>query len=226
MERLQEGRNEITDSVEKPVALLHSYLRDREGKGIPDRLSRLVILAAAELYRRGKIGKVCITVEPELSALYVKRLKTVLGLSGEDKEDLKVKALEDLLVVVPRTVTTAQEVQAFKEISEENDWNNLITIGNHAHLPRIQREIKKRFRSSDKKIEARSSGEILSRYPRYESILEEMEMWPEQHSLAMQERILNIPVLGNLALCIAPRLSHVKIALQSWGLNQIERNRF
>ena len=72
-------------------------------------------------------------------------------------------------------------------------------------------------------IQARDTGEVLSNYSRYKNILNEMENWPEQRSLAIQEKILNLPVLGSLLLRIAPHLSHLKVSLQSWGFRQLEK---
>ena len=199
---------------ERPVALLHSYLSDREGKERPDRLSRVGILAAAELYRRGDIDKIYITVEPQLSGPQVRRLKILLNNPAE--EDIVVNA---------KTVTTEEEIKTFRKLAEENEWNSLITIGNHAHLPRIKREIRKTFKGS--RIEAKSSREILSQYPRYSSILSEMEGWPEQRSLALQEKILRLPILGSLILKMAPHLSsRLKVTLQTWGFRQIENKKF
>lgn len=198
---------------ERPVALLHSYLSDREGKERPDKLSRVGILAAAELYRHGDIDKICITVKPQLSGPQVRRLKTLLN--NPPEEDVVVDA---------KTVTTEEEIKTFKKLAEENEWNSLITIGNHIHLPRIKREIRKTFKSG--RVEAKSSREILSHYPRYSSILSEMEGWPEQRSQALLENILNVPILGRLALKMAPLLPRLKVTLQTWVFRQIENKRF
>ena len=43
------------------AALVHGYLTDREGKDRPDRLTRMGILAASELYRHGQVDKICFT---------------------------------------------------------------------------------------------------------------------------------------------------------------------
>lgn len=195
---------------ERPIALLHSYLSDREGKERPDRLSRVGILAAAELYRRGDIDKICITVEPGLSGPQARRLKILLNDPPEEG-----------IVVEAKTVTTEEEIKTFKKLAEENGWNSLITIGNPAHLPRIKREIQRTFKSNP--VEAKSSREILSQHSRYSSILSDMKDWPEQKSLALQEKILNLPILGSLALKMAPRLAHLKVTLQTWGYRQIEK---
>ena len=111
------------------AALLHSYLADRKDPGKPDRLSRMGILAVAELYRNGEIDKICITVEPELAIPQERRLRSLLS------ERLR----EGDLVIKPQTVTTREEVQTFRELAEENGWNNLLTVGNKAHLPRIKK---------------------------------------------------------------------------------------
>ncbi|KKU25079.1 MAG: hypothetical protein UX34_C0003G0004 [Candidatus Woesebacteria bacterium GW2011_GWF1_46_13] len=195
------------------IYLTEKVLSDREGRDRPDRLSRVGILSAAELYRHGAIDKICITVEPQLSNPQVRRLKILLN--NPPEEDIVVDA---------KTVTTGEEIRTFRKLAEENKWNSLITIGNHAHLPRIKREIKKTFKNDG--VEARSSREILSRYPRYSSILSETEDWPEQRSLALQERILKLPILGSLVLKMAPHLSRLKVSLQTWGFRQIENKKF
>ena len=197
---------------EAPVALLHSYLADREDNQKPDRLTRTGILAAAELYRHGEISKICITVEHQLSSKQVERLKILLG--EMPQEDLVVKA---------ETVTTRDEIATFKQLAQENGWDSLITIGNDAHLPRIKREIKRGFGDFSIEIQAKSAKEILEGRSRYFSITNEMKDWPEQKSLAFQEKILNTPIIGSVLLKVAPYLSHLKVVLQSWGFKQLER---
>jgi hypothetical protein len=199
-------------SGEKPVAMLHSYLADREGRERPDRLSRVNILAAAELYRHGKIDKICITVEPELSEIQSNRLKSLLNSLREED-----------LVVEPQAVTTREEVETFGNLAKENGWNNLITIGNPVHLPRIRKEIHRVFKDKGIRVEAKSSSEILSQYPRYTKILDDMENWPEQQSLSFQEKVLNTPMVGRLILFVAPIFSQAKISLQSWGFKILEK---
>ncbi|AKM83224.1 hypothetical protein A2422_00295 [Candidatus Woesebacteria bacterium RIFOXYC1_FULL_31_51] len=197
---------------EKPIALLHSYLADREGKNRPDRLSRINILAAAELYRHEEIDKICITVTPKLTEMQVKRLKILLN--NPRDEDLIVK---------PQTVTTREEISSFKSLAGKNEWKHLITVGNSVHLPRIKREIKNTFKDNSVKIEARSSSEILSQYPRYFNLLNNMNNWPEQHSLSFQEKILNTPIVGELILSMAPLFSQTKIFLQTLGFKILEK---
>lgn len=179
---------------------------------MPDRLSRINILAAAELYRRGEIDKICITVKPELSEAQVKRLKALL--SGAPQEAVLVK---------PQTVTTREEITTFRGLARENGWESLVTIGNPAHLPRIRKEIEKAFRDKRTKIEAKSSSEVLSHYPRYAPLLHEMENWPEQLSLNFQEKILRTPVLGRLILSLSRPFAQTKIALQTLAFNIFER---
>lgn len=192
------------------VALLHSYLADREDEEKPDRLTRTGILAAAELYRHSEIDKICITVEQRLSNPQIRRLKILLN--NPPEEDVVVDA---------KTVTTEEEVTTFRKLAEENEWDNLISIGNHAHLPRIKNEVKKTF--GERKVKVMSSSEILSQYPRYSSILADMKDWPEQKFLAFQENILSLPLLGNMMLKIAPRLSRLKVDLQSWTAKRLEK---
>jgi hypothetical protein len=191
------------------VVLIHSYLADREDSQKPDRLSRLGILAASELYRREKVDKICITVEPNLSAPQVRRLNALLRHPPE--EDIIVRA---------QTVTTREEVETFRDLAKGSDWGELTTIGNSAHLPRIKKEVERSFKK--RLVNVRDAKEILAQYPRYDSVLSETENWPEQKSLVFQERVLGVPILGETLLKLAPYLSHYKVALQSWFFKRIE----
>ncbi len=65
-------------SAENAV-FIHSYLGDTKVKGRPDGLTRLGILSATELYRQKVVGKICVSVVPELSEGIVKRLKILLN---------------------------------------------------------------------------------------------------------------------------------------------------
>jgi uncharacterized SAM-binding protein YcdF (DUF218 family) len=152
-------------------------------------------------------------VEEKLSEPQIRRLKTLLD--NPPEKDIVVDA---------KTVTTEGEIKTFSELAEENDWSNLVTIGNDVHLPRIKREIEKTF--GKRKVEARSSKEILSQYSRYSSILADTEKWQEQKALALQEKILMLPILGRLILGMAPYLSHSKVTLQSWVFKQLEKRKF
>jgi len=190
------------------AVLIHSYLADREDKEKPDRLTRLGLLAASELYRHGEIDKICITVEPELSRPQVKRLRRLLN--DPPEEDIISKE---------ETVTTEGEVKSFKNAVEEKNWRNPLTIGNETHIPRIKREIRKTFKEVS--IETTTPRKVLARYPRYSSILKEMDGWPEQLSLSRHERVLNIPVIGKIIERTIPL--RWKIALQSWVFKQLER---
>lgn len=195
------------------AALVHSYLADREDKDKPDRLSRMGILAAAELYRHGEIDKICFTAKPELSNSQVKRLRTLL--SNPPDEDIIVDA---------KVVTTRGEVETFKKMSERNGWDDLLTIANESHLPRIRKELKRAFK--DKEVESLSSKKILSKYPRYSSVLADMNNWKEQISLSFQEKILNTPVIGSLALKLVSYVSQYKVALQYRFFKHLESKNF
>lgn len=198
-------------STERPAALVHSYLADRQDSSKPDRLTRVGILAAAELYRHGKIDKICITVESGLSSPQVKRLKMLLpGLPHED------------LVVEPETVTTRQEIETFEELAAEYGWERLMSVADTLHLPRIKREIKRSYIKGDTDIETKSSQEVLSQYPRYTGILTEIDSWPESRSLRIQEGLLAIPVLGSLLSKVVEHLPG-KVRLQYWLFRQLER---
>jgi uncharacterized SAM-binding protein YcdF (DUF218 family) len=198
-------------TCEKPVALIHSYLKDRQGKERPDRLTRVGILAAAEMYRRGEISKICVTVVPELSNLIAGRLKKLITIPEED------------LIIQPETVSTKGEIKTFRKMAEEAGWSNLLTIGNSTHLTRIKREIGEAFKNSDKNIRTISPEEILDRYSRYEGVMNEMKHWQEQKSFDMQERVLNTPVLGDSLLLLQECFPNIKITLQTWVFKQLEK---
>lgn len=203
---------------ERSIALIHSYLGDRKGKNKPDRLTRTSILAASELYRRGEISNVYITVEPGLAKPMVEQLRK--NLQGFPEEDL---------IVEPQTVTTEEEIKHFKERAEKEGWNNLITIGNRSHLPRIRRIINRRFKNTDIKITSVAAREILSHHSRYKQVLEDMEIWPEQHSLERQETIINriekFPLIGRIIVGLTPQLLPGKVAFQTWIFRQMEKQK-
>ncbi len=64
---------------ERSAILIHSYLNDKSGKDRPDRLTRLGILSALELYRHGEVDAIFITVEQNQAASMVKQVKNLLG---------------------------------------------------------------------------------------------------------------------------------------------------
>ena len=108
------------------AALVHGYLTDRKGKDRPDRLTRLGIHAAAELYRHGQIDKICFATDRSLSENQVRRLKVFLkNLPEED------------VIVYPEAITTRGEINTFKKMSDDNGWENLLAIGNKSHIPRV-----------------------------------------------------------------------------------------
>lgn len=199
---------------ERPVALIHSYLYDRNGTGKSDRLTRTGVLAAAELYRRGEVDKMVVAVEPNLAELIEKRLHILL------QDNLK----EEDLVIRPNGVTTVQEVGTFVDIAKENGWDHLLEIGNHAHKPRIERIA----RNFDKKIEVIGAKEVLNRFPRYKNIVNEMENYPEQKSLSKQEeffaKLVKIPLVGPFIADVLPQILPSKIAIQRWMFSQIEKS--
>ena len=198
-------------TCEKPVALIHSYLKDREGREIPDRLTRVGILAAAELYRKNEVSKICVTVVPELSDLITGRIKKLITIPEED------------LIVRPKTISTRGEIRTFRKTAEETGWKNLLTIGNKTHVARIKREINEAFKDSDIKVKAISPEEILSRYTRYEGVINEMKNWQEQASFNKYEKFVNTPILRDLLLLQGDHFPRVKITLQTWVFKQLEK---
>lgn len=197
---------------ERPVALVHSYLSGRENPGVPDKLSRTGLLAAAELYRRGKIEKICIAVEPNLADMLAKRLRVLLQDKLRDED----------LVVRPNGFTTVQEIRTFVKTAKKEGWGNLTAIGNNAHAPRIRR-IASRYQE---KMSVQSARGILVLFPRYDDLVNKMLNFPEQLSLDRQEKIANkiaaIPVIGHIATDLIPQIVPGKVALQLWVFKKIE----
>lgn len=197
-------------STEKAL-LVHGYLVDRGDKRKPDRLTRLGLLAAAELYRHGVVDKICFTLVEELTDLQVKRINVLLN--NPPEEDI---------VLQPEAVTTRGEIKTFKALAEANGWVDLFTVGYPIHIPRIKKETERTFK--DRKVVNISTKDVLFRFIRYHSILSDLENWPEHKSLDLNEKILNEPLLGSLIMIISPYISGIKIAMQTWIFNQIERH--
>ena len=191
------------------AALVQSYLADRQEPDKPDRLSRLGLLTAAEMYRRDEIDIICITVVPELSEAQVQRLQALLR-----------NPPEGVIVSAEETVTTRGEIRTFKRLAEENGWDSLVTIANQAHVPRTRREIVEEFRNVP--VNTITPEQKLKEYPRYEPVLDAMTTWPEQISLEKQEKILNNPLVGPLLLKAAEYFADFKVFLQTSMLKKIE----
>jgi hypothetical protein len=197
--------------VEKERAILiHSYLPDLKEAERPDRLSRTSLLAAAELYRRDETDTLCITVQSVLSNLLVERLGMLL-----------YNSLKDNLVVKSEAISTVEEIRSFKRLAEENNWSDLLFLGHSEHLPRVKREVQRIFKHSEKKVEVKSVEGILSRFPRYQGILADMENWPEKQYVKWQEKRTNfvsqIPFLGRIAMTVFPQIMpEAKMAFQRW----------
>lgn len=125
---------------EKPVVLIHACGLDHQDWDRPDRQGRLYVLAAAELYRQGKVSKIFFAGgeyrrgEVAMATTMVEQLK----------RDLRSFPEEDV-IVAPEAVTTRAEIKIFKEIAAANGWNNLLDVSSSAHLKRIERRLKKVF---------------------------------------------------------------------------------
>jgi hypothetical protein len=177
---------------ERPSLLIHAYLNDREGRDIPDRLTRMGILAAGELYRHGEAEKVYITAVPELATTIEKRLKSLL--SSIPNEDV---------IVRPFAKTTKQELFTFKKAAETENSGSLICIANEAHVPRVKKLVRLMFGEKEK-IQVIDIDDILEKYPRYRGIISESKNWPEQISLQIKEntikKLTETPLIGRFVL--------------------------
>jgi hypothetical protein len=195
-------------SKERAV-LVHSYLMDRKDTSKPDKLTRLGLLAAAELMRRGEVDKVCLATLPELSSPQAKRLEILL-----DNPEAEIS-------INPQAKYTTEELRAFKELAEIYEWSDLASIACEPHIQRVTRETKKAF--GDTFVEIMSSNEILSRFQRYSNVYDEVEKWPEYKSFKTQEEILNTPFLGGAILSLSPIIVPFKIEIQSFVFRLTEK---
>lgn len=166
------------------AVLVHSYLEDRDDKDRPDKLTRLGILSAAELYRNGEIDKIVVTVGGGLSENIEKRFKMLLSNSLREED----------LIVSPTTATTEGEIGGLKKLSErdENNWVSITTIGNTSHRERVKECISKSF-GEENEVKVLTHKKVLSKYPRYSfetyNIIKNMESWPETLSMKTQENL-------------------------------------
>lgn len=202
------------ENKERTCLFIHSYLSDRHVPNKPDRLTRLSLLSAAELYRHGVVDDICISVVPELSKPMVKRLKSL------------VDSLQDSnLIIDPVTVTTKQEVTVFKKVIETNKYAKIFSVANESHIPRIKRLIDNIFDDND--VQVMSTEDVLGKYPRYSGIINDSKSWSEQKSLIKQENILNkfarVPIIGNFLSTYLPEIVPNKIIFQKWLFGRFEK---
>lgn len=174
---------------------------------------RTTALAAAELYRHGKIGKMVVAVEPHSAEMLSANLRLLL------QERLK----DGDLVVIPNGVTTVQEIKTFKKIAKEKGWKNLTSIANHAHERRIRRIAE----SMNLKEEVQGVRNILVLYPRYDKLVNQMLKFPEQGAMDKHEdffhNLAKVPILGPFIADIVPQVLPLKIAVQFQLFKHMEK---
>jgi hypothetical protein len=189
-------------SIENAV-FIHSYLGDPKVEGKPDGLTRLGILSAAELYRQKIVGKICVSVIPELSEGIVKRLKILLNNPSEKN-----------LLVSPTTVSTDEEVEVFSQMINENSLGSSISVAADIHIPRIEKS-KRRYSPYSKTL---AFEDILDCRLRYKQVLLDSKSYSEYKSLKKQEKIFDllgkIPFWGEKIVTQLPRKIPSKISLQ------------
>lgn len=198
----------------------------------PDRNSRLQVLAAAEMIRRGELD----------TAYFLAGNISSDGTTGKDElggiavrmthqlyRNLPNLARNSSLITIPTSMSTRQEVRNFREILKVNDFENqdhLIVVGKNAHLERISRAIRRTFEKRAQEISILSQEAILTQHPRqvvrnghaspryidtlYQQIFGKIRNSPEEQGFIKRERIINlidsIPLVGGLALDVLNKL--------------------
>ena len=128
------------------VALVHGYAdfgQNPKRPDIPDYSSRLGILAVGELFLMERLAGVAFTtgsLSPDGESL-----AQVLG--SHLNRILPKTAIEKTVIVDPHKglASTRDEIRHFRELAEQNGWQDVLSIGKEAHAERIQRAIKRIF---------------------------------------------------------------------------------
>ncbi|MCL5019842.1 MAG: YdcF family protein [Patescibacteria group bacterium] len=198
----------------------------------PDRNSRLQVLAAAEMIRRGELATAYFlagnissdgtTGKDELGGIAVRMRQQLY-------RNLPHLARESSLVTVPTSMSTRQELRNFREIlkvSNPESQDRLTVVGKNAHLERIKRAVRRTFGKRAQSISILSHEAILIQHPRqvirnghaspryidtlYQQIFEKIRNSPEEQGFIKRERIINlidsVPLVGGLALDILNKL--------------------
>ncbi len=205
--------------MQERAAFIHSYLSDKDkgGNPIPDRPTRMGILAAAELKRHNKVDTIALSVVPELSGPIVKRLKILLHNSLDENGFVSTEA----------TATTKGEVKVIKQLSEENNWGEVISIVIDPHKERVEKNVERVFGEKQKTVTVKTFNEVLSTERSdalYDKVIGEAKSWHIYREFEKQEaraqKLSKIPIVGEFLVYEFPDLlpEKIKIWIQKWLL--------
>jgi hypothetical protein len=199
----------IGPEQESTAALFHSYVELPSSIPYkPDRWSRLQVLAAAELLRKGNITTAVFLGDDVPSDAH-REPDAYGGLGARMAAQLhrNLPHLPDSAVVfIPVARSTREEIAGFKKLAQEQEreWTNLMAVGKEAHSKRIQRAIRRIFGRRNKAISVVSQESILAQYPRYANIIAAMKESPEETAFIKREHLINaidmFPVIGGKLL--------------------------
>jgi len=197
----------INPEQELPVALFTSYIElPSRVPYKPDESSRLQVLAAAELLGRKRVQAVVFAggdipsesnPEPDVYGGLGSRMAAQLR---RDMPNLP----ESAIVLRPVARSTRGEIAEFKKLAQEREWANLMVVSKKSHLERVQRAVNRFFGRRSRAIPVKSNEDILSKYPRYASIIDKLKKSRGEQAFAKRERLINaidrIPLIGGALL--------------------------
>lgn len=224
--------------IETPrkVALFHAYAElPSNHPGKPDKGSRLQVLAASEMLRRGEVDTVVFLaghISPDGSTQKV-GLSIAEKMTDQLKRNLR-HIPEGAVIVSSDALSTRAEAEGFRRLSEDQGWD-LTSVGKKAHLERVKRAIRRKFGARSSEVRVASHEEILTQNPRqvirkghssprlidilYKKILDDMRISPEELAFVKRERMINlidsVPLLGGWFLDNLNRIPIGKI-LEAW----------
>lgn len=203
----------------------------------PDRSSRLQVLAAAEMIRRGELDRACFlagNISPDGTTGTDELGGIAIRMTQQLYRNLPNLNRDFALTTVASSMSTRQEVKNFREIVKMNDSQNqdrLMIVGKDAHLKRIRRAVRRTFGKRAPVVSILSHEDILTQRPRqvvrnghtspryidtlYQQIFEKIRNSPEERGFITRERMINfidsVPLVGGLALDVANKLKIAKI---------------
>lgn len=134
----------------------------------PDRNSRLQVLAAAEMIRRGELDMVYFlagNISPDGTTGKDELGGIATRMTQQLYRNLPNLARESSLVTVPTSMSTRQELKNFREILKVNDsesQDHLTVVGKNAHLERIKRAVRRTFGKRAQTVSLLSHEVILT----------------------------------------------------------------
>jgi len=194
---------------QKPTALFSGYIEIPSPTEVdykPDEYSRLQVLAAGELLRSGQIERVVflagdVPSEPNPGP------DVHGGIGARMAEQLRrnfPNLPESAIVFYPVAKSTREEIAEFKKLARTRGWGDLMVIGKESHLERVQRAVNRIFGRRSQEVSVVSQESVLSRFPRYARIIDEISNSPEEEAFAKREHLINIidgiPMIGGMLL--------------------------